>query len=1058
MKRVPTLWRSAGKSLGAAAAVVVTLVAWAPPPAMAQNCSSMNPTDWPLPAKPYFMIAFDTSGSMSADVGSPSSCGYGNQRRDHGRCAIYNIVTAYGGLVSFGLSHFATYLRFCNAGACYSGCDAQQFANDDGPNWGCGNEDDPSPWPNNNNSEARRGANIIVPLARDDFWNSPPESSNVTELLEWVDDDCTNSKEVSFNGWTPLNGILRDMYRYFYSGWTHPDGAPTYPSPLGTLAEGERPCRSINVILITDGGESCDSSTDAYDAARDLYNGFTKDGITWHIKVHVIDFGGGGGATADNIADAGDDGDWSNNSASAHFAGNEVELSQALADIIFSAIEPEVCDNTDNNCNGCVDEGYVHYCNTGQICCAWTNQSERSACLTAYESSIATNPPDGDLTLLPCTTVAQQQQPSTWLCYNPHEVCDGADNNCDGTVDEEVLTCGNPAHCPTAEVCNGEDDNCDGFIDEGGVCGSCVPSTEVCNGCDDDCDGVIDNGTFPDVACGLPTPANCDGVMSCLPPISGVSPGTCQAGRGYGACSNSPQPEVCDCEDNDCNGVVDDGLSSSSCVPPGHPAGLDYGPDSQCEMGFTVCTGCQEECHGGVDPSAEVCDNVDNDCNGVVDDNVSGVGLPCGTNNPPCTAGTTVCQNGQIVCQGGSSGDPEICNGLDDDCDTIVDDAPLDDAPGPGETGCWDEPGTCCSHQGYTWCPPPGATCHDASDLEPPCAAGTLVCDGANGWTCQGARPPETELCDGLDNDCNGQIDDFADCPPQGGVDFYCIEGSCKSECNPADEFPCPAGFGCEEIEHEGQLLHICMPGTGECGGTTCPNGWVCIGEECVDPCDPNPCSWWEECWMGACSDNTCTGDGQQCFEGQYCVNHECVDDPCPDAGCDPRNEACVRDCDATSCTATCEPVCTCPQGQYCDEAGDCVPDLCYEVGCGLGERCDPQTGQCTPDDCAQAFCDQFQVCHDGACLDDPCLVVSCPQFFECVVRESEDGSDLRTLCEPEDGFWVPGDDGGSVTVGGGGCACQAGAGPEGPGLGLLLLLGLLWRRRRRCGRRGGRP
>lgn len=114
------------------------------------------------------------------------------------------------------------------------------------------------------------------------------------------------------------------------------------------------------------------------------------------------------------------------------------------------------------------------------------------------------------------------------------EVCDGAnDEDCDGVVDNgcscapngssrscgtdtgrctvgtETCTAGMWGACsgtgPIAETCNGADDDCDGRIDEGvrNACGTCgaVP-TEVCDGADNDCDGTVDEGlprpTTPD--------------------------------------------------------------------------------------------------------------------------------------------------------------------------------------------------------------------------------------------------------------------------------------------------------------------------------------------------------------------------------------------------------------------------------------------------------------------------------------------------------------------------------------------------------------------------------
>ena len=66
------------------------------------------------------------------------------------------------------------------------------------------------------------------------------------------------------------------------------------------------------------------------------------------------------------------------------------------------------------------------------------------------------------------------------------EVCDGFDNDCDGDTDEGVTT---------EEVCNGLDDDCDGQTDEG------ITTIEVCNGKDDDCDGAVDEGFGIGEAC-----------------------------------------------------------------------------------------------------------------------------------------------------------------------------------------------------------------------------------------------------------------------------------------------------------------------------------------------------------------------------------------------------------------------------------------------------------------------------------------------------------------------------------------------------------------------------
>ena len=111
-----------------------------------------------------------------------------------------------------------------------------------------------------------------------------------------------------------------------------------------------------------------------------------------------------------------------------------------------------------------------------------------------------------------------------------------------------------------------------------------------------------------------------------------------------------PSPELCDALDNDCNGAADDGVADIV-------SGTDVG---ECEFETQSCVGgVLTVVDAGVGPSPELCDALDNDCNGSVDD------------DPTCPEGC---------------GEIEVCdNGLDDECDGALDD---EDGcgllPGPG--------------------------------------------------------------------------------------------------------------------------------------------------------------------------------------------------------------------------------------------------------------------------------------------------------------------------------------------------------------------------------------
>ncbi|MDP6942755.1 MAG: MopE-related protein [Myxococcota bacterium] len=347
---------------------------------------------------------------------------------------------------------------------------------------------------------------------------------------------------------------------------------------------------------------------------------------------------------------------------------------------------------------------------------------------------------------------------------------------------------------PDAEPCQCQDY---------GLCGSTATAGTVDVS---ECDYVCDRCAAGSLRCDGQKVQDCDpGTGNYKTRLTCPDHTTCNKGE---CIANEPETPTCtstcadpdDCPDDTCDGVDDncDGSTDEGFTVQGTTCGV--GP---CEAtGVTLCLGgaVTDTCIAG-EPAADdaTCDGVDDDCDGIADEDFTPADTACGVG--ACeAAGVTSCADGVEAnsCSPGEPGlDDATCDGVDDDCDGIADEDFVSETSTCGQG--------VCEANGVT-------SCVDGIESD-----SCVILPDAS---------PDDATCDGADDDCDGSIDeDYATSATTCGVgtceaagELSCVEGQEADSCSATE--PSCDGKACDDDDGCGTL----------CG---CPDGETCNAGTC---------------------------------------------------------------------------------------------------------------------------------------------------------------------------------------------------------------------------------
>ncbi len=569
-----------------------------------------------------------------------------------------------------------------------------------------------------------------------------------------VDDDCDGSADDDSAIDTSTWYTDADSDGFGDPGVTH----DACVAPSGYVAD-NTDCDDGDAAQYPGADERCNGEDDDCDGATDEDE--AEDATTWY---------------ADSDGDGYGDASSSAQTCTQPSGYTEDDTDCDDTDMAINPAADELCDGIDNDCDGATDEddavdATTWYADADSDGYGDLSTSTRACTQPSDHIGDGSDCDDSDATINPAAT----------------EVCDGADNDCDGGIDEDDALDASTWYL---------DADGDGYGDVSSTTVACdQPSTyvavdtdcddgddaqypgadEYCNGEDDDCDGTTDEDGAVDAATWY-LDGDGDGygdassnVQACSQPSSYIEDDMdCDDGD---AAINPAADESCDGVDNDCDGDRDEddaidasiwyadddgdgyGDVSSTAQACSQPAGY-LGDDTDCDDGDAainpaaseVCDGADNDCDGRVDPddAADVSTwylDADGDGYGDASSSTGACELPSGY-----AASDTDCDDGDATISPGAS---EVCDEIDNDCDGLVDD---DDSSVMGST--WyadaDLDGYGDSASTVSSCSEPSGYVDDDSD-----------CDDSDA----DVNPDGTEVYgNGVDEDCDGSDSQGFEC------------------------------------------------------------------------------------------------------------------------------------------------------------------------------------------------------------------------------------------------------------------------------------------------------